>query len=85
MTPFVGGSKNSPIYKDSKLTIAFEDEGVADSSKTGLKKGARIAKTQAMKAVRKAQENTIGLSTRLPNNYLLSDLQFYHSIRSRMI
>ena len=55
ITPLVGRGENIPIYKEPKIPISMEGEGVADLLKKGLKKGSRSAKTQIVKAARKAK------------------------------
>ena len=66
ITPFVGGGDNMPIYKEPNIPITMEGEGV----KEGLKKGSRIAKTQIVKAARKAKGEVTARARAVANKKL---------------
>ena len=70
ITPFVGGGENIPIYKEPNIPITMEGEGVVDLVKKGLKKGSRIAKTQIVKAARKAKGKVTARARAVANKKL---------------
>ena len=74
LTPFVGGGENIPIYKEPNIPISMDGAGVADLVKKGLvkglKKGSRIAKTQIVKAARKAKGKVTARARAVANKKL---------------
>ena len=74
ITPFVGGGENIPIYKEPNIPITMDGAGVADLVKKGLKKGfkkgSRIAKTQIVKAARKAKGKVTARARAVANKKL---------------
>ena len=74
ITPFVGGGENIPIYKEPNIPISMGGAGVADLVKKGFKKGltkgSRIAKTQIVKAARKAKGKVTARARAVANKKL---------------
>ena len=70
ITPFVGGGENIPIYKEPKIPISMEGEGVVDLVTKGLNKGSRIAKTKIVKAARKANGKVTARARAVANKKL---------------